>query len=119
MLLSELYQQKGRIRVREFEERHPGMQVYWETLAAVGAATGTTSLISLAFKHKGDDIRMCTALQGLIDEGRELGLNEGRDETITGTIRILRNLHISDDLIMKNIQQEFGLPTEAIRKFMN
>lgn len=111
MLLSELYQQKGRIDINEFEKRHPGMDVYWETLAAVGAATGTTSLIRLAFKHKGDDIRMCTALQGLIDEGR--------NEAITGTINILRNFQISDDLIMKNIQQEFGLPTDAVKKFMN
>lgn len=70
---------------------------------------------------------MWTALQGLIDEGRELGLNEGRkmglnesrDEVITGLIHILRNLHIPDDLIIENIQQEFGLPADTIKKLMN
>lgn len=62
---------------------------------------------------------MWTALQGLIDEGRELGLNESRNEVVTGLIRILRNLHIPDDLIIENIQQEFGLPADTIKKFMN
>ena len=63
------------------------------------------------YQYKGDDIRMCSALQGLIDEGR--------NEIIAGTIRILKNLHIPDDLITENIQLEFGLSPDTIKKLMN
>ena len=58
------------------------MTVYWETAAAVGAATGTTKLIDYALKHKGERLNMCTALQGLIDEGLNAGRIEGRKDGI-------------------------------------
>lgn len=52
---------------------HPAMDIYWETLAAIGAATGSEELVVYAQEHKGGRVNMCTALENLKQEGRKEG----------------------------------------------
>ena len=125
MLISEFYNQEGRFKISEFREKHPDMDVYWETVAAVGAATGTTKLIKYALKNEGKRLNMCTALQGLIDEGVSQGLSqglsqgrkEGRDETIIKTVRMLRKMNLSPYTISTNLKDSFQLSDDEIQKY--
>ncbi len=125
MLISEFYNQEGRFTISEFSEKHPDMTIYWETAAAVGAATGTTKLIKYALKNEGKRLNMCTALQGLIDEGVSQGLSqglsqgrkEGRDETIIKTVRMLRKMNLSPYTISTNLKDSFQLSDDEIQKY--
>ena len=51
------------------KERYSDKEVYWETMAAIGAATGSGELIEYAQKYKGGRLNMCTALENLKQEG--------------------------------------------------
>ncbi len=129
MLISEFYNQEGRFKISEFREKHPDMDVYWETVAAVGAATGTTKLIKYALKNEGKRLNMCTALQGLIDEsvakgrkeglktGRRQGRKTGRDEAIAETVRILKRLNVPDQTILSTLAESFHLSEDELKKF--
>lgn len=129
-LISEFYSQKNHFNLREFEKKHPGMTVYWETAAAVGAATGTTKLVNYALKHKGERLNMCTALQGLIDEGldigrkngiaegRKAGLVEGRDEAINKIVSQLKNLNVPISIISKALMESFHLSEDDLKKYL-
>ena len=127
MLISELYENKGNFRLEDFEKKHPGMRVYWETAAAVGAATGTTKLMNYALKYKGEDLNMCTALQGLIDEGHREGRIEGhrqgvqetRNEDIITMVRVLRSLNIPDKKIALKLHEEYAMTKKEIHKYLN
>lgn len=89
--------------------------IYWETLAAVGAATGTTKLIKYALTHKGGRMNMCTALQGLIDEGRKDGL----EESIEKTVLILKELGIPENIISSKIVENFNLSKDDLPKYLS
>ena len=89
------------------------MDVYWETVAAVGAATGTTKLIKYALKNEGKRLNMCTALQGLIDDG----IKTGRDETITETVQHLKGLDIPAP-VFSALANSFHLSEEELHKYL-
>ena len=119
MLISELYHHKGRLKIKDFEERHPGLNVYWETAAAVGAATGTTKLMDYALKNKGVDLNMCTALQGLIDEGYQNGVQDTRKEDIITMVRVLKGLDIPNKKIASMLHKEYSLTKSEINKYLH
>lgn len=56
-----------------FLKRHPDMKVYWETLAAVGAVTGSPALVDLALESKGDEVVMWKSIEGLMERGYKEG----------------------------------------------
>ncbi len=130
MLISEFYNQKGRFKISEFREKHPDMDVYWETVAAVGAATGTTKLMKYALKNEGKRLNMCTALQGLIDDGiaqgrktgREEGIKTGRqkerDEIIAETVRHLKGMNIPAP-VFSALAESFHLSEEELHKYLS
>lgn len=99
------------------------MRVYWETAAAVGAATGTTKLMYYALKYKGEDLNMCTALQGLIDEGHREGRIEGvqktRNEDIITMVRVLRSLNIPEKKIALKLHEEYAMTKKEIHKYLD
>ena len=127
MLISELYHNKSKLKIEDFNEKYPGLKVYWETLAAVGAATGTTKLMNYALNKKGGDVTMCKALQGLIDEGLELGLEQGRrqgaeetrKEAIHATVRILKSLNVPEEMIISKLCEEYGVTESEVKLYMN
>ena len=123
MLISELYHLEGRFKISDFENRHPGMTVYWETLAAVGAVTGTKSLTNYALKHRGGRLNMCTALQGLVDQGHKEGLVEGQrqgmEKAVLETVRILKEFNIPENVIAAKLQSNFQLPKEELPKYLS
>lgn len=123
MLISEFYQQKGPLKINELKEKYPNKTFYWETVAAVGAATGTKKLINYALNHKEERINMCTALQGMIDEslaqGRGEGRREGRGEAITETVRILKELNIPEYIITTKLKENFRLSQDELKKYLN
>lgn len=102
------------------------MSVHWETAAAVGSATGTTKLIKYAMNHKGERLNMCTALQGLIDEGlntgrkegRKEGLKEGRDEAIKKITHQLKTMNIPIQVISKALMESFHLSEDELKKYL-
>lgn len=86
---------------------------------------------------------MCTALQGLIDEGldigrkdgiaeginigrkdgltegRKAGLVEGRDEAIHKIVLQLKNLNVPISIISKALMESFHLSEEDLNKYLN
>lgn len=84
MLIQEFYNNNGKIDIDKFKIKYPNLDVYWETLAAIGAATGSKKLVEYALENEGGHVNMCTALENLKEEGKI----EGRKEGIFGTIEI-------------------------------
>lgn len=72
-LIREFYDNDGHIDLTRLKERYGEKEIYWETMAAIGAATGSGELIEYAQKHKGGRLNMCTALENLKQEGKEEG----------------------------------------------
>jgi len=77
-VLGEFYD-NGKIDLNTFLEKYPDFAIYWETLAAIGAITGSMELIDYAYEHReGGELHMCTALENLKREG----MAEGKIEKI-------------------------------------
>lgn len=117
-LLAEFYNNSGEINMDDFRQKYSERDIYWETLAALGAATNTARLVELAFENKGGHLNMCTALANLKEEGHKEGFLEGREETIRDFIGILRELGISDDIISSKIQANFHLDASDAKKYL-
>lgn len=119
--IQEFYE-KGHLDLEELKKKQPDSEVYWETLAAIGAATGTTELATYAIEHEGGIINMCTALENLKQEGRIAGLQEGHiaglQEGISSTVTILKSLGLDENEISKKIQDGFHLNASDTKKYI-
>lgn len=129
----------GKVDLKNFREKYPDFDVYWETLAALGAATGTRELVDYALENEGGRIHMCTALESLkkegiqagiqegiqtgiqkgiqkgIQEGIQTGIQEGIQKGILGTVTILRDMNLTQEEICEKIQKQYHLSkNEAI-----
>lgn len=126
-LLREFYQNQKKIDLDIFRKKYAEMEIYWETLAALGAATGTEKLVELAFENEGGRLNMCTALENLkeegrlegIEEGRLEGIEEGRLEAIQDFVGIFRELGISNEVILEKIQEKFHLEKGKALEILN
>lgn len=126
-LIKEFYENDGHIDLTRFRERFGDKEIYWETMAAVGAATGSGELIEYAQRHKGGRLNMCTALENLKQEGRLEGMEEGIEKGIergiekgklVGMVIAYRELDLPDDMIIQKLQDKFNLSYEDARDRM-
>lgn len=127
-LLDLLYNKSG-VDINSFKEKFPDLDVYWETLAALGAATGSGELVDYAFRNEGGRIRMCTALEslkkeGMIEgkregkiEGKKEGKREGKIEGILGAMEILKDLGLTEEEICQRIQKQYHLDKETVMSY--
>ena len=115
-LLSEFYHQNSRLDMRTFQSEHPNMKVYWETLAALGAVTGIQALTDYAIENEGRDVHMCTALQGLIDQGLSEGRRQARQEDIRVMISLLEDFNIPANIIDQTIKEKFHLSAAELQE---
>lgn len=110
-LIREFYTNSGHMNLDSFKEKFSEKEIYWETMAAIGAATGSGELVEYAQEHKGGRLNMCTALENLKQEGRL----EGRQE---GMIIAYRELNLPDDIIIQKLQDKFHLDHEEAKKLL-
>ncbi|MBR3599510.1 MAG: Rpn family recombination-promoting nuclease/putative transposase [Lachnospiraceae bacterium] len=54
-------------------------------------------------------VNVCKAFEDMVEEGRELGIEEGLDQGIKGIVAILRELAIADDIILEKLVKQFEL----------
>lgn len=120
-LIQEFYQ-KGTLDISSFRKNHPDLNIYWETLAAFGAATGTAELVEYAWEHEGGRINMCTALENLKQEGHQEGRREGHQEGlqegIKATIEILCDMGLEYDTILQKVQDKFHISKSEVEKYL-
>ncbi len=81
-LMKEFYDNNGHLDMNKFKDRYSDKEVYWETMAAVGAATGSNKLIEYSQQNKGGYLNMCTALENFEKESIQKGLQKGIEEGI-------------------------------------
>lgn len=110
-MIKEFYENNGHIDISKLKEKYPDKEIYWETMAAIGAATGSGELVDYARRHKGGRLNMCTALENLKQEGRL----EGR---IEGMVTAYRELEIPDDIIIQKLQEKCSLSYEEAKKVL-
>ena len=118
-LIKEFYENDGHIDINRLKERFYGRDIYWETMAAIGAATGSAKLVDYALEHKGGRLNMCTALENLVQEGVQAGMEAGIEKgRIEGTVATYRELSIPDDIIIEKLQEKFALTPEQAQEYL-
>jgi len=117
-MIDEIYNNGGKVDLKSFKEKYPDFEIYWETLAAIGAATGTMELVEYAYGHKGGRLNMCTALDNLKQEGIQEGIQEGKMKTIQETVTLLRKLNLDDDNILWNLQETYHISEEEAKNLL-
>ncbi len=114
-VIRELYTNEGKIDLENFKDKYSDMNIYWETLAAIGVVSGDMRLLEYAQNnHIGGRVNMCTALENLRNEGRQ----EGRQEAICKMVEILIQLGIEDDVILQKMQDKFDLTFEEAQGYL-
>jgi hypothetical protein len=106
-LITEFYSNDGKIDLEQFKAKYENREVYWETAAAIGAATGSAKLVSYAGKHKGGDLNMCTALKNLELEGEKRAEKRTEKRDIKVMVSVLRELDVDDETIIEKIQAKY------------
>lgn len=91
MIIGEFYKNEGRLDLEKFKEQFSEKEIYWETMAAIGAATGTSKLIDYAQKNKGGSVNMCRALENMeleaIQRGFQNGIQQGVQQGVQQGMR--------------------------------
>lgn len=81
------YYTNGALDLKTFKEKYPDLTMYWETLAAIGAITGSMDLIEYAHEHKeGGELHMWTALENFKKEGEAIGEAKGETKKIVENV---------------------------------
>lgn len=114
-MIEEFYTNNGHINLEDFKKKYPGKEIWWETLAAIGAATGSEELIEYAQEHKGGRLNMCTALENLKQEGRQEGILLGQQK---GMVIAYRELDIPDETIILKLQEKFSISYEDAKQIL-
>ncbi len=109
------YENDGFVDLTKFEMEFSDKEIYWETMAAIGAATGSKELIGYARINKGGCVNMCRALDNLKLEGIQEGLQEGMKR---GMIDAYRDLNIPEHVIVQKLQDRFGMSIEMVQEAM-
>jgi len=109
-MIGEFYDNNGKLDLGSFKKKYPDLEIYWETLAAIGAATGSMQLIDYAYEHKGGRVNMCIALDNLVKEGKKEGIQE--------MVSVLKEFGIDDASIIKKLKEKFQLNTEEALEYL-
>lgn len=112
-LINEFYENDGHVDLGRLREKFSEKEIDWETMAALGAATGSGELIEYAQNHKGGRLNMCTALENLKQEGRQEGIEEGM---IRGMITAYREQNVPETAILLKLQERFKLDYEKAQE---
>lgn len=110
--LIELFYHNGKIDLDTFKEKYPDMEIYWETLAAIGVATGSMELVEYAQEHEGGRLNMCTALENL----KQNGIQEGMAK---GMITAYREVNLPEEDIIQKLQEKLQLSYEEAQDYLN
>lgn len=110
-LIDEFYSNNSKIDIEIFKEKYPDLSIYWETMAALGAATGSMELVEYAMQNEGGTIHMCTALENLKNEG----IHEG---TILGMIEAYKDLSLTDEEIIDKLKEKFDLNNDEVLSYL-
>lgn len=116
-IIKEFYENDGHIDLNRLKEKYSDKEIYWETMAAIGAATGSVELIKYAQGHKGGRLNMCTALENLKQEGMQEGMQKGMQKGIIkgrleGMITAYREMNMPENMIVQKLQEKFNLSYE-------
>jgi hypothetical protein len=117
--VGEIYGNDGKIDLDSFKAKYPDKEIYWETLAAIGAATGSMELVGYAQDHKGGNLNMCTALENLKLEGTLEGELEGERKGAKSMVEVLRELNIDDDTIIQKVQSKFQFSYKEAQELLS
>ena len=69
-------------------------------------------------EHKEEMIDMCKAIQEMYDDGVKDGIQKGVERGIAAVIRTCRNLNVSKEDTLNNIQREYELSKEDAEKYL-
>jgi len=118
-LVGDFYNNAGNMNMDVFRKLHPDMEIYWETLAAVGAATGTMKLVEYALEKKGEHINMCTALENWEKQAEIKGEMKGEIRGIKNMISTLRELEINETVIIHKLKEKYQLSEKAAKNYLS
>jgi hypothetical protein len=110
---NELFRCKDKASRQTVQEKYSGVELCWETVAAIGAVTGSRAMINRATNREGDRIVMCEAIElwenDLREEGRELGREEGREEGIAVIMEFCQRMKMPVIQTLDIIAEKFNL----------
>lgn len=61
---------------------------------------------------------MCNLSKGVEEKGIQKGIQKGIDKGITAMVSTLKELHIADDIILKQICEKFNLSEETAKTYL-
>ena len=61
---------------------------------------------------------MCKAIQEMYDDGVKDGIQKGVEHGIAAVIRTCRNLNVSEEDTLNNVQREYELSMEEAKKYL-
>lgn len=117
-LMKEFYNNEGKIDIGLFKKKYPDLNIYWETLAALGAAAGSIELVNYALKNEGGKIHMCTALENLKKEGIQEGIQKGIQKGIRIVVETYRDLEYPDEVILSKLKEKFDLTDNEAKAYL-
>ena len=86
-------------------------------LRVIGKMTGSKEIMEMSESKGVED--MCTALEELKEQGRQLGVQEGRQEgKIYGAITVYRDFDMPEEEIAKKLQMKFGVTPEEAAQYL-
>ena len=69
--------------------------------------------------HKKKEVKtMCEVADRLFNQGKEEGIEEGRQEGIYSSVNMLRKLEKTDEEILSLITEEYNLDIEEAKKYL-
>ena len=82
-------------------------------LRVIGKMTGSKEIMEMSESKGVED--MCTALEELKEQGRQLGVQEGK---IYGAIAVYRDFDMSEEEIAEKLQMKFGVTPEEAAQYL-
>lgn len=125
-MIQEFYSSEGRIQKKKFMRKYAGMNIWWETLAALGAVTGYKGLLRKAAENRGGDVAMCNALfdwEMEITEEVTKNVTEEVTKNVTNKdiktmIKVLRKAGLGEGFIAQSLKEEYLLSEEKVREYL-
>ena len=104
-------------RFDEIRKKYKDVRIGYELLRVIGKMTGSKEIMEMSESKGVED--MCTALEELKEQGRQLGVQEGRQEgKIYGAIAVYRDFDMPEEEIAKKLQMKFGVTPEEAAQYL-